>query len=214
MKKIAVLVLIKCLVFAGIWLWYDGMAITTISRVWPEPFEQISHDGTAIMHYRRNEGCWMHSMFVYRYVNMELIYTIENIDVALYHESFFVSDDMIYLVHRDSGYIVFYVYGQVVASVARWQFIEDYRAGENWGSIRIWDVHWEFVNLNSGTLEFTIETDEGRTVVFDMTNGNILYGEVRTHNRNNLALYGSIIAAVILIIGAVVITSKRNEVQS
>ena len=210
-KKIIVLTLIKCLVLTGVWLWHEGAGITTVSRAWPEPFEQASRDGTAIMHYRRNDRLWTYSMFVYRYDNMELIYMIENIDVVWYLESFFVSDDMMYLVHRGGDYIVFYAYGQVVTSVARWRFIEDYKAGESWGSIRIWDIHWEFVELNSETLQFTIETGEGRTVVFDMTNGNIIYGEVRTNNINSLALYGSIVASVCLVVGAVVVSNKKQR---
>jgi len=189
-----------------IWLSVVSIEALTISHF--RILQRTSEDGTTVALWSVSSA----ELLVYRYEDMELIYTIENI--FLFGEDFYFSADMMYFVHNVSGDIIFYAYGEVVERVPRWRFIEDYRSNQDSMGF-LWTVNWEFVNLNSDTLEFTIETYEGRTVVFDMTNGSILYGEVRTHNRNNLVLYGSIIASVILIFGAVVTTSKqRKEVQS
>ena len=214
-EKIVVLVLIKCLVLTGVWLWHEGAGVTIITPSFPPEIDTISRDGTARFSLLGlNGGNNGYSFAVHRNDKcMELIYKIEGIPIFSSFK-FYFSDDMMYMAYRDDQFgIIFYAYGEVVGRIPRWRFIEDYRAGENIAWLRLWDIHWEFVELNSDTLQFTIETDEGRTVVFDMTNGNILHSEVRTNNINSLALYGTIATATALIIIAIIIKTKTNEVN-
>jgi len=213
MKKTAIVLLVVFLfiLWFGVWLTPTPPAVL-VNPAQRIPFERVSRDGTAIMHYRRNEVGWNYSIFVYGYDNNEPIYTIKNIGFVSYFRNFFVSDDMMYLVHLDGDDIIFYAYGTVVSRVPRWRFIEN-NAGERNALFTLWKINWEFVALDSQALEITIETDEGRTVIFDMTSGEILYGEVRRHNiyTNFVALYAVISVSAVLVVGAVVASQMKGK---
>ena len=173
MKKIAVLVLVMCLIAIG-----GRLSSEAYRAMIPQSFERVSEDGSAILRYRgwdyENDR---YLLSVYRnYGDMQLIYTIEDIWLSSLGNSF--SDDMMYFVHseyRDRGNeIIFFAYGEVVGRVARSEFIEDYSSIDERFMNRPWLIGWRMLKLDSDALEFTIRTCEGRAIVFDMTNGEII----------------------------------------
>ncbi|MCL2212601.1 MAG: hypothetical protein FWB93_02055 [Oscillospiraceae bacterium] len=167
MKKLTVILLVLCL------LAVSGLSVGADL----EPrgsFEEVSRDGTRIFrYYAREEG---REPFAAVYNNNEqqsLVYRIEGFFLDSGWRVYF-SDDMSHLVKGSFG-ISFYVNGSRVGHAERYDFIDNYngRLPCEFGSL-IWAVNWRKTGLNSDTLQFTIDTDEGRTIVFDMTSGEIL----------------------------------------
>jgi len=213
MKKIVTLALIIVLfVISSIYVFADLQP--------RESFEQVSEDGTRIFRYydRDTVGGTPFASVYYNSEHQELIFTLENFFMDFGCRVYF-SDDMIHIILSSFyGYrLTFFAAGERVGMIERSAFINNYSnriyrsyppLAHDWD----WEVNWRMVNLDSSTLELTIETHENRTIVFDMTNGEILQNianETATEHRESRNidwwLYFIIAVIVIIIIALVLV---------
>ena len=217
MKKIAAVVLIICLFVKS------GLVVKAETIDPTGSFEQVSRDGTRVFSYTNewDPETRNRTTFASVYTNdteRRLIYTIENFKLVHSYSPFF-TDDMSHMVHTEGKYaLTFFANGERLLEHERSDFIEDYASWyvcdcsscEN--TQALWVINWRMINLDSDALEFTIETDEGRTIVFDMTNGEIILDTTDESETNNRMFLISITALSALVtISAVIISLKINK---
>jgi len=196
MKKFITLAIALMLMFA-----FSGTLQVYACWNAPEPFEIISDDGSKIFVFTpaADDVSSAHAA-VYEIVNNErlLVYQVEDLASFAYESNFHFSTDMMHFARTfpGSGMHTFEVfsYGVRTRVVMRSDFIEDHTSAPSFTSIGPnYTVNWRIEGHSTQNTTITINTDEGKTVFFDLATAKFSSGNVLSIHENVLSIHENVL---------------------